>query len=278
MLVFLFGKKDFEYIQHMEINRYFRLWWHLAKLTTQVGLQSRFGAIVFLIGKFLRFGFFLLFLVLLVTKTNGIAGYSFWQVLFFFATFNVLDTIPQLLWREVYRFRTYVMRGFFDYIITKPVSPLFRCLFGGSDILDMFVLFISVCFAVYAGLNMGGITLQTTLLYLFLMLNSLLIALSFHIFVLAIGILTTEVDNAIMLYRDLTQMGRVPVDIYQEPIRGFITFIIPVGIMMTFPAKGLMGLLSFWNVAMSGIFSLLFFVLSVFLWRFSLRRYASVSS
>lgn len=262
----------------MEINRYFWLWWQFTKITTQVALQSRFGAIVFLIGKFLRFGFFLLFLVLLVTKTKGIAGYSFWEVLFFFATFNLLDSIPQFLWREVYRFRTYVMRGFFDYIITKPVSPLFRCLFGGSDMLDLFILFASVFFVIYAGMHIDGITLQGIFLYILLIGNTLLIALSFHIFVLAIGILTTEVDNAIMLYRDLTQMGRVPIDIYQEPIRGFITFIIPIGIMMTFPAKALMGLLSFWNIAVAGIFACLFFTISIFLWRFSLSRYASVSS
>lgn len=262
----------------MEINRYFRLWWQFTKITTQVAFQSRFGAIVFLIGKFLRFGFFLLFLVLLVAKTKGIAGYSFWQVLFFFATFNLLDSIPQFLWREVYRFRTYVMRGFFDYIITKPVSPLFRCLFGGSDMLDLFILVISIFFVIYTGIHIDGVTFGRVLLYILLILNTLVISISFHIFVLAIGILTTEVDNAIMLYRDLTQMGRVPINVYQEPIRGILTFVIPVGIMMTFPAKALMGFLSFWNIIVAGIFACLFFGLSILLWRFSLRRYASVSS
>lgn len=262
----------------MEINRYFRLWWKFSKITTQIAFQSRFGAIVFLIGKFLRFGFFLLFLVLLVTKTNGIAGYSFWEVLFFFATFNLLDSIPQFLWREVYRFRSYVTRGFFDYIITKPVSPLFRCLFGGSDILDLFILFASLFFVIYTGMHINGVTLSGIILYVFLIGNALLIAFSFHIFVLAVGVLTTEVDNSIMLYRDITQMGRVPVDVYQEPIRGFITFIIPVGIMMTFPAKALMGFLSFWNVAAAYVFACVFFALSLFLWRFSRQRYASVSS
>ena len=262
----------------MAINRYIRLWWQFTTITTQVAFQSRFGAIVFLIGKFLRFGFFLLFLVLLVTKTKGIAGYSFWQVLFFFATFNLLDSIPQFLWREVYRFRSYVMRGFFDYIITKPVSPLFRCLFGGSDMLDLFILAASLFFVIYTGMHISGVTTFGIILYALLIGNTLLIALSLHIFVLAIGMLTTEVDNAIMLYRDLTQMGRVPVDVYQEPIRGFITFIIPVGIMMTFPAKALMGFLSFWNIAAAGMFGFLFFLFSLFLWRISLKRYSSVSS
>ncbi len=262
----------------MGINSYIRLWWQLTRATTQVAFQSRFGAAVFLIGKFLRFGFFLLFIVILVTKTKGIAGYSFWQVLFFFATFNVLDSIPQFLWREVYRFRSYVLRGFFDYIVTKPVSPLFRCLFGGSDMLDLFILFVSLLFVIYAGMHINGITIGGILWYLFLVGNTLLISLSFHIFVLAVGIITTEVDNAIMLYRDLTQMGRIPIDVYQEPVRGLLTFVIPIGIMMTFPVKALMGLLSFGNIAIAGMFGITLFGFSLFFWQFALRRYASVSS
>ena len=139
-----FGKKDLRCTLHMGIKKYFWLWWSFTSITTQIAFQSRFGAIIFLIGKLLRFAFFLFFLILLVSKTKTIAGYSLWQVIFFFATFNLIDAIPQFLWREVYRFRTYVVRGFFDYIITKPISPLFRSLFGGSDILDLFILLISI--------------------------------------------------------------------------------------------------------------------------------------
>ncbi len=261
----------------MEIKKYIKLWWFFARMTTKVAFQSRFGAIVFLIGKLLRFVFFLIFLILLLTKTNVIAGYSFWQVIFFFATFNLLDTIPQLLWREVYRFRTYVARGFFDYILIKPVSPLFRSLFGGSDILDFSILLISVIFLVYAAGKID-ITVFGVIGYLLLLVNALLISLSFHIFVLAMGILTTEVDNAIMLYRDLTQMGRLPVDIYLEPIRGFLTFVIPVGIMMTFPPKVMMGLLSGTMLIIAFLIGISLFLFSLFFWNYAMRRYASVSS
>ena len=201
-----------------------------------------------------------------------------WQILFFFATFNLIDTIPQFLWREVYRFRSYVVRGFFDYILTKPVSPLFRSLFGGSDILDLFILVISIIFVVYSAGQLGAVTLFGIVTYVLLIVNTLFISLAFHIFVLSIGILTSEVDNAIMLYRDLTQMGRVPVDIYQEPLRGFLTFAIPVGIMMTFPAQALMGLLSVQTMAMAFVFGVVFLVLSLLSWNYAIKQYASASS
>ncbi|MBI2431118.1 MAG: ABC-2 family transporter protein [Candidatus Levybacteria bacterium] len=262
----------------MGIKKYFMLWWLFTRITTQVALQSRFGTVIFLVGKLLRFTFFLLFLVLLVSKTKSIASYSFWQVIFFFATFNLLDSIPQFLWREVYRFRNYIMRGFFDYIITKPISPLFRCLFGGSDILDLFILLISVVFAIYSAGQLSVVTFTGVIVYMLLIINALLISLAFHIFVLSVGVVTTEVDNSIMLYRDLTQMGRVPIDVYQEPLRGLLTFVIPVGMMMTFPAKALMGILSLENMLYAVLFSITLLFLSLYFWQFSLKKYASVSS
>lgn len=262
----------------MEIKKYIRLWWFFTLVTTKVAFQSRFGAIVFLLGKMLRISFFLLFLVVLVSKNERLAGYSLWQVIFFFATFNLIDTLPQFLWREVYRFRSYVVRGFFDYIITKPVSPLFRSLFGGSDILDLFILIISIGFVVYSAGKLDALTVGGVISFIILAVNAFIIALSFHIFVLAIGILTSKVDNAILLYRDLTQMGRLPVDIYREPLRGFITFVIPIGIMMTFPAKAMMGLLSVNMLVIAFITGIVLFILSLFFWRHALRQYASVSS
>lgn len=245
---------------------------------SQIAFASRSGALIFILGKILRFIFFLLFLVFLVGKTRTLGGYSLWQVVFFYATFNIVDVITQLFLREVYRFRSYVVSGEFDYFLTKPVSPLFRALFGGSDILDVIVLIISVILIVIGAEHLGNITILGVITYIVLVINALVIALGFHIFVLALGILTTEVDNTLWLYRDLTQTGRVPVDIYQEPLRGFLTFIIPVAIMMTFPAKALMGTLAWPLVFVSIIISSLFIYLSLQAWDYALKEYSSASS
>lgn len=111
-----------------------------------------------------------------------------------------------------------------------------------------------------------------------LVLNGFLIAAAFHILVLALGIITTEIDHAIMIYRDITGMARFPVDIYKEPLRGLITFIIPIGVMMTFPAKALFGLLTPMFIIISFTIGLIFFYLSIMLWNYALSQYASASS
>lgn len=260
------------------MTKYFKIWWLMGLYTSQVAFQSRFGAVFFLLGKFLRFGLFLLFLLVIASRIQNISGFSLWEMILFFATFNLVDILAQLFLREVYRFRSYVVSGDFDYFLVKPISPLFRSLFGGSDILDLPILLLSIILIIYSVLNLPAITLLGAITFLFLIMNALMIALSFHIFVLAIGILTTEVDNTLWLYRDLTQMARIPVDVYKEPLRTFITFIIPVGVMITFPAKALLELLSFEGILISFSIGIISLLLTLKFWQFALSRYSSASS
>jgi ABC-2 type transport system permease protein len=260
------------------MKRYFKLWWFFTKNTTNLALQSRFGSVFFMIGKFIRFFMLFYFLYILLSETKTLAGFNLYEIIFFYATFNIIDVIPQLLLRETYRFRYYVIQGFLDYILTKPMSPLFRSLFGGSDVLDIPMLLLSVGFLVYAGMNIGPITFIGVLLYLILVFNAVIIAFSVHIFILGFGIMTADIDNSVMLYRDITRMGQIPVDVYKAPVSFIITFILPVGIMMSFPVKALLGLLSWPMVLIAFIFAGVFLLSSLWFWQFSLKQYQSASS
>lgn len=260
------------------IVKYMSLWEKLTVNSFLSTLSSRFGALIFLLGKLLRFVFFAIFLLTLFTKVSEIANYTMSQALFFFLTFNLIDTTSQLFFREVYRFRQLVVTGDFDLILTKPMNPLFRALAGGADPLDLIMLIPYIGILIFIAQNTSTLTIFNVVIYLLLLANGFLIATSFHILVLALAIVTTEIDHAIMIYRDLTSMGRVPVDIYREPMRSIITFIIPIGIMMTFPAKAFMGLLTLPMTLISFSVGIVFFLVCLRIWRFALTQYSSASS
>lgn len=260
------------------MKRYAHIWWVMTLNATQNNFTSRFGALFLIIGKIIRFLFFLFFLQIIGTKTRLIASYTLSQMIFFYLTFQILDTLPQLFMRMVYRFRGEIVSGDFDYYLTKPFPPLFRALFGWTDALDIPMLIIAVVFLLIASFHVGTISFFSVFLYIALLINSFVIALAFHVMILSLGVLTTEIDNATMFYRDLTQMGRVPVDIYHQPLRGIITFAIPVGIMMTIPVKALMGLLTLPVILVSFSMAALLLTISMVLWRYALKSYASASS
>ncbi len=237
--------------------------------------QARLGIIFFIAGKILRFFFFFFFIFLILSKTKVVTGYNFTQAAIFYLTFNLIDTASQILFREVYRFRDYVVSGDLDLILTRPFHPFLKVLLGGVDFLDLFLLFPYLAITFFFAAKLPHITFQSSAFYLLLVLNSLLIATGFHILVLALGILTTNVDHTMMIYRDLSTMGRFPFEIYKEPIRGFFTFIIPIGIMMSFPPKALFQLLSPGFYLLSFLLSLVIIFLSLRLWDYALKQYQS---
>lgn len=258
-------------------RKYLKVWWLLSRNSFMSMLINRAGSLFFLLGKIIRFFSFVLFLIFLIKGTGNLAGYSLNQTVFFFLSFNLVDVVSQFFFREVYRFRPQIVEGSFDLVLSKPINPLFKSLFGGADVLDLITLpplIIAVIF-VAKGLNPSFFSV---FLYVVLILNSLIISASFHIFVLGLGIITLEVDHTVLIYRDLTNLGRLPVDIYKEPLRSILTFFIPVGIMMTLPAKSLMNIISFWGVFISFLVGAFFLFASIKFWNFALTKYSSASS
>lgn len=262
----------------IKVKKYWILWWKLTINSFQTSLTNRFNAAIFLTGKIMRFTLFTLFLFTLFTNTSALAQYSFHQTLLFYLTFNLIDTTAQLFFREVYRFRSLVVSGDFDLVLVKPMNPLFRALAGGADPLDLIMLGPYITLIGYVMFSLDGVTFLHIILYILFLINGLLIAAGFHVLVLSLAVITTEIDHAIMIYRDLTSMGRIPVDIYREPIRSILMFVLPVGLMMTVPAKVFMGLFEAQFLILALFLGLLFFSLSIRVWHWSITKYSSASS
>jgi ABC-2 type transport system permease protein len=259
------------------MKKYLKIWWIMSKNSFVMVISQRLSLSVFLIGKILRFMFFFLFLFFILAGANTLAGYSGTQVIFFFLTFNVIDVISQFLFREVYRFRPMIVNGDFDFVLVKPISALFRVLLGGADVIDLITIPPLIIAAIYFG-SLLKPSLLEIILYLALLMNGFLIAAAFHIVVLSLAIITMEIDHMVMIYRDITSLGRLPVDIYKQPLQMFLTYLIPVGVMITLPAKAAMGVIAPWGVVSAFTVGIISVFISLKFWNYALTKYTSASS
>ncbi len=259
------------------IKRCFRIWLILGKMSLSLHLMRRFGFVVFFLGKMFRFFFFVLFLFFIFKRTGGVASYSASQAIFFFVVFHFISSLSQMFFRGIYTFRQQVVSGGFDLILSKPLSALFRVVFGSFDFIDLVTLPFFV-FALYSSGSLLSPSLLDITFFLALLINSLVLSFSFSVLVVSLSLITLEVDHIVMIYRDLETMARFPVDIYGKGIGTILTYVIPLGIMITFPAKAFMGILDIKFVVLSFVFGLSSLFLSLKFWRFALKKYASASS
>ena len=247
-----------------------------------VQAESFISSFGYLLGKLVRLGFFLFFLFSIFKHTDALAGYTLPEVALFFITFNIVDILAQLFFRGIYSVRSLIREGDFDYFLIQPTNILFRVAFHTVDFLDVLTIIpvFYITFYITRHIPDGVPTAPTVhwFRYIFLTLNGLLIAFAIHIVVASLAVLTQELENTIWIYRDLMTLGRFPADIYESPMRGILTFIIPVAVMVSFPVKAFLGKLdTIWlfHALLMALSSLAF---SLYFWRFATRRYTSVSS
>ncbi len=262
-----------------QFSKLVKIWLMITLMAAQSQLLNRWAGILFLIGKIVRFLLFFVFLFTVMFASGSLSGYSAQQVILFFLVFNLVDIVVQFLFRGVYQFRPLVVSGNYDLDLLKPLPSFFRPLFGWTDILDFITVIPLWGYFFYFIVSNRLISgFGSLLLFFVLFANSIVLAFTFHLFVCAICILTTEIDHLVWVYRDLTSMARFPTDIYAKGVQFILTFTIPVIILVTFPAKALMGLLAWKWILVGLLVSGALLWLSLRFWRYSLGKYSSASS
>ena len=127
---------------------------------------SPISSLGYLLGTFVRLGFFLFFLVSIFKHTDALVGYSLPEAALFFLTFNLVDILAQLFFRGVYGVRSLIREGDFDYFLIQPANVLFRVAFQTVDFLDVVTILpvFAITFWVCRKIS-GGFSLTHWLLF-----------------------------------------------------------------------------------------------------------------
>ena len=265
------------------MKKYVSVWWRLAQMAFLMQLANRWSSLGWLGGKMVRLVFFLIFLAAIFNHVPSVAGYSLKQVAIFFLTFNLVDIIAQIFLRGLYMIGRDIREGDMDFYLIQPVHPLFRISSNLVDFLDFITLIPVLALTLYflkgvlTSLPPQEIWVNAAL-YCILCLNGVVIAFCLHVLIASVTVRTQQMENTIWLYRDLVSLGRFPVDVYTPFLQVLLTFALPVAVMVSFPAKVLLGTLSFKKIIFAFFLSGTLLAISLSVWKRAVRRYCSVSS
>lgn len=267
-------------MQLHHLKAYLRVWFKLTaqQFQSQVA-NSRGAAILFICGKLFRLASAFLMLFVIMGRAELLVGYTISQAIFILALFNFVSTFTQLFMRGIYIFRQKLIDGTFDFYLLNPLSELFYSLFSYTDPMDALLLFPYLGIVGWAWQNAGyPVTLGSILLLILVLVIVCVMIIAWHITILAIGVKYLEVDNTIMLYRDLEKMAAMPIEIYGKYGVAVMSYLFPFALMATIPGRLIFGLYNPLYLLGFGILALLQFKFSLFLWRRSLLSYSSASS
>ncbi|HLD60949.1 MAG TPA: ABC-2 family transporter protein [Patescibacteria group bacterium] len=261
------------------MHKYLRIWKQLTSNAFSSYTSNRINSASFMLAKLLRFAALWFMIISIFKFTDSFVGYSKYEILLFYVTFNFIDVITQAFFRGIYMFSRDINRGSFDAILARPVNPLFYSLTRLTDVLDMLLLVPITTLLVYVAVSLpGSLTFLSIVLYILFLIAGLLIAVGIHILTAALSIWTVENENIIWFYRRAALIGSFPPETLSSFWRFFFMYILPILLIVTMPSKALLRTLTIPQGLLMILLTVIFFGGSLLLWKVSLRHYSSASS
>jgi ABC-2 type transport system permease protein len=261
-------------------------YFHLVRVFIRVSIQKelayRSNFLVGVLYSVLNFGTGMLGLIVIFSQVEDVRGWSFSSTLAVLGVYLLMGAVRDLFMGPSLDALTgmdgEVWLGTFDFTLVRPVNTQFMASVRHWRPLVMLDVVLALGVLGYAmgqlGSSLSLLKLGTFLLTLLsggFALYAILLGFSGMVFI-SPGFLFSWVFNGIF------QMARYPVGLYPGVLRFVMTWIIPVGVITTIPAKALTGDLSVEMLAASLIFTGVLVVVASKLFRRGIRKYASASS
>lgn len=260
--------------------RYLRLLALQLRLSIATGAQYRWDFLVEGVVSILWTGLGLVPLYVALHGRPPVAGWTFARALVVVGYFTLLRGVldgavnPSLL-----TVVDHIRKGTLDFILLKPADAQFLVsttrfeIWKGLDVLAAFGILAWAFHLLGIAPSPAGAALSLGLLAC-----AVVVLYSVWILVVAAAFWVVRLDNLAYLFGSIFDFSRWPVTIFKGGWRLFFTFVIPLGLMTTYPAEAILGSLAPRTALFSVLGTAAFAAVARTVWQRAMARYTSASS
>lgn len=219
-------------------------------------------------------------MLLVYSFASDISGWSRAESIALVGLFRVALSLHELTASGgAYRLSQDIENGDLDLILIRPVSAQFYTAFRFVSLPHLVNLVIGLLVFI-VGMAQSDISLsvvgsvQAAVVYLcgLVLFNAAILGGSY------IAFRATTVNGLNWMLQDIAEMGRYPINFYPRAVQIFLTGVMPVAFITTFPINGIRGSLGWGTVAIAITFAVAGILALRWWWDNSVRHYASASS
>jgi ABC-2 type transport system permease protein len=173
----------------------------------------------------------------------------------------------------------HIRTGSMDYVLTKPLNSQVYATLREYRFQKVTGLLVGAVILIYGLIQVGATpNIGQCLLFIFLGAGGCILLYSAMTILGTLSFWFVDISNVDEFIVGFLEAGRYPADAFPEPVRGIITFIVPIAFITTVPAEVLLGRLTPQFVLYGWVFAVTLLVASIGVWRVALRHYSSASS
>jgi ABC-2 type transport system permease protein len=262
------------------VTRYLRLFAIQLRISVATAMAYRANFVVQGFMSVLWTAITVLPLIVLFDQRREVAGWDQPSMLivlaYFYGVRAILEgTISPSLVTLVARIRN----GSFDYVLLKPVDAQVLVSTSQYEPTRVLELLTAIAMIIYAFIQRGQPpALIDVVLGIALFATGVIATYALWILCAAAAFWVGRLDNLMYLLDAIFDVGRWPVTVFRGIWRFTFTFVIPIALMTTYPAKALLGTLAPGPALATAAGAFALVGLSRLMWRTAIRSYTSASS
>lgn len=262
------------------MKRYLHLILVFIVLNSKRYLENRVNTIGTLIISFISVFIAVLFIEFIYSFINDIKGWSKFQVIFLIGVSQLFGVLFSMIFlRSINYVPNVVNRGYLDLLLTKPANSQFLLSFRFIRTYEFLNLVPGALLIYYSLSNLGyrgnfGIWA----LFILAFISGMLILYGLFFSLATLTFWFGHFNSLSSVIRVLMEPLSIPVDFFGNNIRFLLTYILPLGFVVTIPVKLFFGLETRGFLLLSAVISILSVSFSIWLWNLALKRYTSASS
>jgi ABC-2 type transport system permease protein len=260
--------------------RTLRIFWVFAKLGFQNEAAYRTNFWVQIFESVLNVGWALAAVGIVFARTDTLAGWRAGELVALLGVyFVVYGAIQVVIAPSLTKFMEDVRTGALDFTLVKPADA--QILVSLSEVRVWKLVDLGLGLAILAS-GLGRIAAEIgalqALAFLVALAAGATTVYGFWMLLATCAFWFVRLENVLMIFWNMYQAGRWPVDVYPRWLRWTLTGLVPVALAVTVPAEALAGRLSAGNLGLACAVAGVISFVSRWFWKTGLRRYSGASA
>lgn len=259
---------------------YLKLILLFARLSIQNDVAYRFDFFMRLFSAVVGIGGELLGLWTIFSNTKALAGWNVYQVVVLLGVFRAMaGVIGMLIAPNMRKIMEDIRQGTLDFVLTKPIDSQFYVSFRQIVLWRAIDIGLGLLLATIGAWNLGAsIGLWHIAMFVLLLICGSIIIYSFWLALATTVFWFTRIDNIEMVFWNMFEAGRYPIDIYHPAVRWVLTYFLPLAFLISFPGSALAGKLQPWDAAKAVGAAVVALIAASWYWRYGVRHYSGASA
>jgi ABC-2 type transport system permease protein len=213
-------------------------------------------------------------------RREEVAGWSFGAALLVVGWFTLLQGVLEgAINPSLTTVVEHIRKGTLDFVLLKPADAQFLVSTARflpwriTNVLAAVAIFVYAFGELDRAPSAGDLAVAALLF-----VTSVLLLYSLWILTVSAAFYVVKIDNLTYLFSSIFDAARWPSSVFPFALKIIFTFVLPLALMTTYPARAMLGELHVWDVVLPPVVASVFALVARAIWKRSIARYTSASS